>query len=192
MDWRTIDRPGYFGDKRDELQSEWNNQFGDKNWRIAWEFGESILLRPEALQLYEDGYYEHFKVQSKLVDWLTKSFSGVYDTAPSNIESGFSYDVQETPNNHLHDVTIRRAVMRLGRKFSGDKLLEVRSTDGEGWVLSPCNIPFHLPQMIYAGQIKYKGEERDFSINPPWWIKRGVKNSVEQFYQQNKLLQIRE
>ena len=79
--------------------------------------------------------------------------------------------------------------MRRGKWFSGNKLLEVRSVNAEGFVLSPCNIPFHLPDMIYLGQTKYKGEERDFSKDPPWWIKRGVVNSVEQFYQQNKVLQ---
>jgi len=62
----------------------------------------------------------------------------------------------------------------------------------EGEKLGPHLIPFHLPNMIYRGQIKYKGEERDFLINPPWWIKMGIENSVEQFYQQNKVLQVLE
>ena len=44
--------------------------------------------------------------------------------------------------------------------------------------------------MIFRGATKYKGELRDFSINPPWWIKMGIPNSVEEFYQQNKVLEI--
>ena len=188
--WETVDRPGYFGEKRDELQAGFDEKYGRGRWRIAWEWGSTIIQRPEALQLYEDGYYEYLKKTPELLEWLVGGFSDVFDTSPSNVQAGFSYDIQETKNNHIHDVAIRRAVMRNGREFSGEKLLEVRSVDAEGWKLSPCNIPFHMPQMIYPGQIKYKGEVRDFATNPPWWIKRGVKNSVEEFYQQNKVLQI--
>ena len=150
MGWKTVDRPGYFGEKRDELWAGLDMKYGGpRGWRIAWEWGGLILERPEALQLYEDGYYEHFKTKPELLEWLVKGFSNVFDTAPSNVKAGFSYDIQETPNNHLHDVAIRRAVLRRGEIFRGTKLLEVRPVDGEGWVLSPCKIPFHLPHMIY-------------------------------------------
>ncbi len=190
MIWRTVDRPGYFGEKRDELQKSFDREYGNGNWRIAWEWGELILVRPEALQLYEDGYYEYFKTKPELLEWLVFNFSNVFDTAPSNIDVGFSYEIQETPNNHIHDIAIRRAVLRRGKWFSGNKLLEVRSVNEEGWILSPCNVPFHLPQMIYQGETKYKCEVRDFVTNPPWWLKKGVKNSIEEFYQQNKVLQV--
>lgn len=191
MKWKTVDRPGYFGDRRDELQADFDRKYGKDSWRIAWEWGGLILPIQEALQLYEDGYYEHFKTKPELLEWLVTNFSNIFDTAPSNVEAGFSYNIQETPNNHLHDVAIRRAVLRRGAWFSGSRLLEVRSVNAEGWALSPCNIPFHLPNMIYQGQTKYKCEVRDFSTNPPWWIRKGVKNSVEEFYQQNKVLQVK-
>ncbi|MEN9625755.1 MAG: hypothetical protein RL557_83 [archaeon] len=187
-DWNITDRPGYFGKKRDEIQRGFDNRYGKNNWRVVWQWGDAVIERAEALQLYEDGYYEHFKNTHQLLEWLVTIFSNVFDTAPSNVEAGFSYAIQETPNNHIHDVAIRRAVLRRGSQFKGDRLLEVRSVNGEGWVLSPCNIPFHLPHMIYQGVTKYAGEERDFIQNPPWWIKKGVKNSVEEFYQQNKVL----
>jgi len=190
--WKTIDRPGYFGKKRNEIQERYDKQYSPSNWRIAWEFGKLVLPQSEALQLYEDGYYEHFKTNPELLNWLVSNFSNVFDTAPSNVKAEFSYNMQETPSNHIHDVAIRRAVLRRGVWFSGNKLLEVRSIDEEGWKLSPCNIPFHLPHMIYSGQTKYNGQPRDFVANPPWWILRGIKGSVEEFYQQNKLLQIKE
>ena len=59
----------------------------------------------------------------------------------------------------------------------------------EGERLGPHMIPFHLPEMIYSGEIMYKGEPRDFSTDPPWWTRMGIQDSVEQFYQQNKVLQ---
>ena len=152
--------------------------------------GEQIIERTQALQMYEDGYYEFFKSNRNILDWLISTASDVYDTSPSNVETEFSYDVQETPNNHIHDVAIRKAVLRNSVWFRGDHLIHVRP-EKEGERLGPHLIPFHLPNMIYLGQIKYKGEDRDFSINPHWWIKIGIKNSVEQFYQQNKVLQVK-
>jgi len=81
-------------------------------------------------------------------------------------------------------------VQRNARFFRGDKLIQVRP-GGEGETLGPHLIPFHLPEMIYAGKTLYKGKSRDFGSNPPWWIKMGIKNSVEEFYQQNKVLMVR-
>lgn len=191
MTWKTIDRPGYFGEKRGELIASYNEKYGQENWKISWQWGSQIIERPEAHQLYEDGYYEYLRSNPNVADWLAREFSNVYDNSLSNIDSGFNYDYQEAKSTHLQDISLRRCLMRLGKWFSGDKLLEVRSFDKVGAFLSPCRIPFHLPHMIYKGQTKYKGEERDFSKDPPWWIKKGVKDSIEEFYQQNKILQIK-
>ena len=190
MSWKTIERPGYFGTSRNEIHTRYNKQLGDNNWRIAWQWGDQIIQRPEALQIYGDGYYEFFKLNKDVLNWLVKTASNVYDTAPSNIEAGFSYDIQETINNHIHDIAIRSAVLRNGFWFKGDHLMHVRPKK-EGERLGPHLIPFHLPNMIFKGQIKYKGEDRDFSTNPPWWKKIGISGSVEEFYQQNKILQIK-
>ena len=191
MKWVTIDRPGYFGAKRDEIVSAFNSQYGQNNWRLAWEWGRLTVSISEARILYEDAYYEYLKANRGTLDWLVSQFENVFDNARSNVDSGFDYDIQEARSAHLQDIAIRRAVLRLGFWFSGSGLLEVRSS-GEGVVLSPGNVPFHLPDLIYRGETKYQGELRDFSANPPWWIKRGIKNSVEEFYQQNKVLQVRE
>jgi hypothetical protein len=191
MEWKVVERPGYFGTSRNEIHARYDKQFGNNNWRIAWEWGKQIIQKSEALQIYEDGYYEFFKLNKDVLDRLITTASDVYDSAPSNIEARFNYDVQETKNNHIHDVAIRRAVLRNGVWFRGDHLMHVRP-EKEGEKLGPHLIPFHLPDMIFRGQIKYKGEDRDFSNDPPWWIKMGIENSVEQFYQQNKVLEIKE
>ncbi|HEY4481687.1 MAG TPA: hypothetical protein VI489_02430 [Candidatus Brocadiaceae bacterium] len=189
MEWETVDRPGYFGQDRDEIHKKFDDRFGENNWRIAWQWGDLVIERPEAMQVYEDGYYHFFKRNKGVLDWIVSTASDVYDTSPSNVKAGFSYDMQETPNNHIHDVSIRRAVLRNGVWFKGNHLVHVRPKK-EGRDLVPHLIPFHLPHMIYKGSIKYKGKERDFSKDPPWWIKDGIPNSVEQFYQQGKVLQI--
>lgn len=184
MVWITVERPGYFGDKRDELQARWNDQFGAGNWRLAWQWGELALGKSEALQIYEDGYYEFLKSDSEVLDWLITTASDVYDTSPTNIQARFDYNVQETQNNHLHDIAIRRALLRTGNWFAGDKLLEIRNPEKEGWRLAPCMVPFHLPELISTEPIKDYRKKGYF-----WWEKRGVPNSIEAFYQRNKLLQ---
>ncbi|MGC9309116.1 MAG: hypothetical protein ACP5D2_00280 [Candidatus Nanoarchaeia archaeon] len=63
--WRIEDRPGYFGTSRNEIYKTYNSQYGGDNWRIAWQWGDHIIQRPLALQIYEDAYYEflnHIKI----------------------------------------------------------------------------------------------------------------------------------
>lgn len=190
MNWEVVDRPGYFGTSRDEIHSRFDEEYGSGNWRIAWEWGDLIIQRPEAMQIYEDAYYEFFRSNGDTLRWIISTASDVYDTTPSNIEARFSYDVQETSNNHIHDVAVRRAVLRNGVWFFGDHLVHIRP-EKEGERLGPQMIPFHLSSMIYEGETKYKGKERDFLKDPPWWDKMGIPNSVEKFYQQNKVLEVR-
>ncbi len=179
MRWTTIARPGYLGKKRDELYRQWNTQFGEGNWRLAYIWGSLVLSKPEGIQLYEDGYYEFLKANSDTLEWLVSTASDVYDTAPTNVQAGFSYDNQETPNNHIHDVSIRRAVMRLGRWFQGDHLVHVRWTGSEGFRVNPGIVPFHRPDMIVPGDIQ------DHGGKGIWWNS----NTIEDFYQRNKILQ---
>ncbi|MEK6897972.1 MAG: hypothetical protein AABX28_01290 [Nanoarchaeota archaeon] len=185
--WEIVERPGYFGKKRDKLYNLWDTEHS-LGWRIAWEFGNLILDKHEALQIYEDAYYEFLKNNHGILQWLIKTASDVYDTAPSNVESRFNYDEQETPNNHLHDIAIRRAVLRNGVWFQGEHLVEVRKPGSEGEILSPYAVPFHLPHLIYQGD-----DIKDYAGKGFWWktlgIERGIEHTAEEFYQHNKLLQ---
>ena len=99
-----VDRPGYFGTSRDEIHKSYDEKFGNSNWRISWQWGEQIIHKPEAFQIYEDRYYEFFKSGKDVLEWLVSIASDVYDTAPSNVQARFSYDVQKTPNNHVHEL----------------------------------------------------------------------------------------
>ena len=181
MEWKTVERPGYFGKKRDEIIASFDKKYGESRWRLMYSFGDCVIPREIAIQVYEDGYYEFLRKEKTTLEWLISTASEVYDTAPSNVESGFDYKIQETPNNHLHDVAIRRAVARLGEKFRGDHLVHVRWTDSEGFRLSPGIIPFHLPHLIFQGEIN------SYSGKKPWWRA----NTVEDFYQRNKILQVK-
>lgn len=180
--WKTVDRPGYMGDARDRLHSEWNSKYGAYCWRLAWEFGDLILEKTMAIQVYEDGYFEYFRGENGRgqADWLVRMASDVYDTAETNVSSGLDYSRQETSNNHLHDIAIRRAFVRLGISFKGDHLVWVRGPDSEGYRFNPGNVPFHYRELIYAGEIV------NASGKNQWW---GA-NTIEDFYQKNKVLQI--
>ena len=180
--WITVERPGYLGKKRDLVQARWDHQYGEQNWRIAYQWGDLVVPKEMGIQLYEDGYYEFLKGNPSMLEWLIGTASEVYDTAPTNVQAGLDYFVQETPNNHIHDVAIRRAVLRLGKWFQGDHLVHVRSTVSEGAVLSPGIVPFHLPEMIIPGEIK------DYGRKGFWW----EPGTIEDFYQRNKVLQIKE
>ena len=179
MTWHILEHPGYFGKKRDELYEKWDKELGKNNWRIAYVFGKTVVPRKMGIQIYEDAYHEFLKNNHELLEWLVSTASDIYDTAPTNVHSGFDYEIQETSNNHLHDISIRRAVARLGTCFKGKRLLRIRSNDSEGYVLSPGIVPFHLPELIFQGEIK------DYGNKGIWWQEK----SIEDFYQKNKVLQ---
>jgi len=175
MCWRTLERPGYFGKKRDELHSSWDQQYGPGNWRIAYVWGQQVITREIALRIYEDAYFLFFQANPDKLAWITSEALNVYDTDPSNVQAGLSYDHQETPNNHVHDVSIRRAILRLGETFRGNRLIRVRWKDSEGYEINPGVVPFHLPGRIAVPKVE------------GWWFP----DSIEDFYQSNKVLQIK-
>ncbi|HLP80204.1 MAG TPA: hypothetical protein VK158_06200 [Acidobacteriota bacterium] len=181
QEWTIAERPGYFGKLRDAVSAAWDTAYGTTGWCIAYQWKDTIVPRNTGISLYEDGYYEYLRSNPQTLDWLLSTASDVYDTAPSNVEAKFSYLIQETPANHLHDVSIRRSVLRLGKSFMGDHVMRVRWTDSEGFRLSPGKVPFHLPDYISKEPIK------SYSGKPQWWDD----GSIEDFYQKNKVLLVK-
>lgn len=178
--WTTVERPGYLGKMRDVVAAGWDVEHGAGNWRIAYEWVGEVVDRAFALQIYEDAYAAFFTRNPDTAHAVTNFFADVYDTAESNAGQ-WDYVRQETPNNHIHDVAIRRALLRLGRRFRGTGLLHVRWTDSPGYFLNPGIVGFHLPDCISRATIK------DYGNKGQWW--RG--GSIEDFYQKNKVLQVR-
>lgn len=178
--WETVERPGYLGKKRDEVQNGWNLKYREGNWRISYQWGSLVIPKREAIQIYEDGYYEFFKQNKETLDWLIQTASNVFDTAETNVQANFDYEKQETLNNHIHDVAIRRSVLRLGRLFSGHHLVHVRWTGSEGYRINPGVVPFHMQEFIVPGEIN------DYGGKGIWWFP----NTIEDFYQRNKVLQV--
>lgn len=174
--WHVVERTGYVGKRRAELQTKFDTEYGTDNWQYAWVWGTQLLPLMPALQLYEDAYYNFFSANNSILSQLVTSARDIYDDAPSNVDSSFDYLHQETNVNHWHDIAIRRSVMRNGVWFSGTELVHIRHNLSDhplSMVLSPGQVPFHRPDMIVRPQL-----ER-------WWWEPG---SVESFYQSNKVL----
>ena len=171
-DWAILGRPGYAGRKKNLRRSEIQKIFGDGNWMIAHLIGDKLLPREEALKYFEESYYQYFANNPEILDWLILTAKDVYDTDESNVNSGLDYSIQETDAAHLNDIAIRRAIKRLGKEFQGEKLLQIHGENSEGFFLTTGEVPFHKPDIILSPQIK------------GWW----KKNSIESFWQSNKVL----
>ena len=174
--WLEITRPGISGRGKKTRDKERAQIFGHENYRTAFRWGDKILEYSQALQLYEDGYMEHFRNCPQDLQWLTATASEVFDNSESNIMSGYDYTVQEALSTHLQDIAVRRCLLRLGLKFKGDHLVEIRGQNSEGYRLNPGQVPFHLPEKIIQPELI------------DWWRP----GSIESFWQSNKVLQVRE
>jgi hypothetical protein len=175
--WKFYERPGYFGRRKAEVLQGYDTKFGKDNWRLVWEWGELRLEWLMAIQLYEDGYYNFLKDSLPIYNELVLKVGEVYDNNISNIKSGLDYTKQETPATHLQDIAIRRCMVRFGAWFQGKTVIQIRhnSDSPTGRILSPGRVPFHLPQMIKQPQLI------------GWW----EPNTVEAFYQSNKIIEIK-
>jgi len=179
--WKTvITQAGFFGKKRADIYAGYDDQFGAGKWRVAWEIptdASSVITdMAGVMALYEDAYFAHLQSNPELLAELTAAASNVYDDASSNVGSGFDYTIQETNLNHLHDIAIRRSVLRLGTWFHGEELIQIRGSKSQHPLskeLSPGVVPFHLSRLIRKPEVI------------GWW-KEG---SIEAFYQSGKIVQ---
>jgi len=176
--WTTIiQQPGLFGRKRRFIADELNRLYRSGNWRIAWCWGSRIITFEEAVEIYEDAYYQFFLKNPDKLEWLVANFSNVYDTSESNIRSSHDYNAQETRALHITDIAIRRVVhLRFRKQFRGARPLEIKSSEAcEGKGLSPWFVPFHKPELILPGKVEG----------------RWSPGAVETFWQYNKIIQIK-
>ena len=170
-------RPGSFGYTLGAISERLNSWFGPGGWKVMHRLQDgSLITESEAIQLYEDAYYVYLQSNPEILEELLAIASDVYDTAPSNIHSGFDYTIQETASRHLQDIAIRRVVRRLDKKFRGTQLIQVRGRHSPGWHLNPGVIPFHKRELVLHPKLT------------GWW--RG--GSVEEFFQNTKVIILNE
>jgi len=180
MTWVTLGRPGYFGKKRDEIHEQYNQTHGKDNWRIMWRWGKEgqiILPFTQACMFYEDAYFiDSFKRETLWLELKVKA-KEVYDYDQTDMASGLDYLIQKGPATHVQDIAIRNIFFRRGWAFEGQDILQIRRHETYwGSRLSPGKVPFHIPNMIVQPHLE------------KWWDY----NSVEDFYQSNKIIQVKE
>lgn len=176
-DWVDIDRPGYLGRHRDQRHAEWDAEYGEGNWHLAWQVGDIWVPWGAMCMLYEDAYYEYLKNHPDTLDRLCRDASDVYDDDPSNMDSGFDYSRQETDRTHVQDIAVRRCLIRHARWFQGTEPVQIRDSLGDHPLsveLSPGKVPFHKPDLLIRPEMQ------------GWWDY----GTVESFYQSNKYLRI--
>ena len=175
-EWKTVDRLSYVGKRAKKARQKLDDTYGSGSWRIAYQWGDTVISRDQALEHYAKAYEVFFAENPDELAWLTENFCDVYDIAPEDVESGTNFHIQR-PNEatHLQDIAIRIAVEKLGETFKGEDLLQVRSKSAKGAKYSPGRLAFHEPDMLV------QPEQRG------WW-KPG---SIESFWQSNKILQVR-
>lgn len=181
-EWKTITRPGWFGEAWASMIAQFDQNYGKGNWRLRHQLGPRLLDLPESLRLYELCYELHFLNPHSRFLWtnLFNSASEVWTEEERDIESGLDYSIQQAKAPHYEDVAIRIIMQRYGQSFKGNRPIRIRadSLDAVGVALSSIHIPFIFP---------------DF-IEPPfekiyWWNRH--KHSLEEFWHTNKVLQVR-
>lgn len=180
-EWEVIERPGYFGRRRDEKLAEFDKKYGAGNWRIAWDtagYSGCLLGYLDFLAAcrycYERSYFEYLKDRKDDLDFIC-SHGECIDNAPTNVECGLDYSKQEAFSTHIQDIAVRNVLYLLGRKFEGpaDKILVIRSEDSNGYRFGPGNVPY-----IQSSAIRTPSK-------CPKWANKG---SVEDFWQSNKYI----
>lgn len=173
--WITMtDALPVMGTRRQELAQQWDQRFGQGQWRMVWHAGKELLTQQQMLDdIFAASYIQLLENNQPLTDALCQQASEVYDDNISNIASGTEWTCQETDRNHFQDIAVRIALKKLGRSFQGQQLLCVRSNGGHplSKQFSPGFVPCISPKLILPG----KG----------WW----QPDSVEAFYQNNRRLQ---
>jgi len=164
---------GYFGAKRDAIEQRLNAWFGESGWEVKHLVNGEFVSEETAIQHYEDAYFIYFQNNPEILESLINTAADVYDTAPSNRNSGTDYAIQETPEigRHLQDIAIRRVLKRLGKEFRGSELIQIRGKKTKGYCLNPGLVPFHKPELI---SVAMKG----------WWRPA----TIEVFFQSTKVI----
>lgn len=179
--WKSTERPGYFGKRRDEKVANFNAKYGRGDWRLSWvvEKDDRVLENnfiAACVNFYQRSYVEYLQHNVAELDYIC-SFGECIDNAITNIKSGTDYAAQESWATHIQDIAVRNVLRLLGRKFKGPAhhLLVIRSTDSNGFRFGPGNVPFYDQSLITQP-----------SLGPHW----ANKGSVEDFWQSNKWIQV--
>lgn len=168
-----IERPGYFGKRRDKKIAAYNDLYGEGGWTIVWTTPWGFMEFNAACRyLYERSYFEYLRNRPEDLTFITSHLE-VFDNDISNIDSKCDYMIQEAKSTHIQDIAIRNVLQLLGLEFdkTANEFLEVRGSESRGFAFNPGNVPFFDKKWIIGPSLC------------PKWAQEG---SVEDFWQSNK------
>lgn len=187
--WVSVERPGYFGKKKDTLFEEWNIQYGEGNWRLAnvTKEGEIYDYEDIIFRVMVPGYVRHFDTNPEEAEFILSNYSYGYDKHMiSKAEAFDPYALYQKPGvpNQFHHVAFNRALSDYFGPFKGEGPLQIRQgkpgTDiggwPAGWRWSPGFIKTVRADLIPEPRIE------------GWWE---LNDSIEAFYQNTKTFQVR-
>lgn len=186
--WKTMERPGYLGKRKEAEFARWNQVYGVDKWRLVNETSQGEILSYNDIiwKIYIPGYTSYFFNHHKEAIHITENYCYAYDKDMITKEQAFNlYALYNKSGiaNQFHHVAFNIALeWYLGLPFKGIKPLQVRegkpgtpiSQQPKGHLWSPGRIPSLRPDLIPQPAIE------------GWW----AKGSIEDFYQSTKALQI--
>lgn len=188
--WVDLERPGYLGKQRDEKYKFWDlpENYGKGNWRIINRASNGEVFNYEDIiyRIYIPGYEQYFKLHPEEASEIADRYSFGYDKDLISLSQAFDiYALYNVPNrvNQFHHVAFNMALLNLGYFFKGSESVQVRegkpgiqdSEQPNGFLWSPGRIECTVSHLIPEPRIK------------GWWNP----NSIEDFYQSTKILQIK-
>ena len=170
-------RPGLLCQEKEKRIAEYNSFYGEGNWNMGWKFDSRILTLESALRLYERSYEIHFLGNRVIWNDLLRSASEVWVEETADIESGVDYAIQKAKAAHYEDIAIRRVLRDWGKSFTGKESIRVRGDSQHlcGKLLSSQYVSFVAPAFIEEPRLE------------GWW----KRNSVEDFWQSNKIILVK-
>lgn len=180
MIWTTLkERPGQTGFNKDKIAKERDSKYGKGNWRQAWTYQGKILNKLETFLVCEEAYFQDSLKREEIWQRLIAEAKDIYDMLPEEIKSGTDYGIQHK-FTRFHDIAIRRVLEKRGWKFQGDKIIQIRyeakKPDWYSENFDPGKVEFHQPELIVTPYLE------------GFWLP----DTIECFYQSNKVLQIKE
>lgn len=192
-------RPGFMGVERGRIEALCDQTYGEGGWEYGTLLNGKVSDPSVALRIYENAYLRRLMSDPALLERMTREWKDVYDTAPSNMNSGFNYAVQEAPlrGHHLQDISLRTSLARLGHSFQGEQLMQVRHVRDEksAGFLSPGVVPFGAPKaaMVLPPRPELWSTLKNSPLGlvpiekcPPWW----QKDSIEDVYQRTRCITV--
>lgn len=131
---------GDLKDRRHSFIKKVENTVGKSNWTWSFKFRNKFYSYPLGLQIYEDSFYSFLVKNIDLLKRLVVDYKDVYHHTYEDFDSGLDYNVQKDKSEHYDDIAIRRSVARLGLKFNGEKILDLKTSP-----YSEMKVPFHMP-----------------------------------------------